>query len=641
MRQWLKRFRFATELRRSPCCIFGNRTSYRGSGSKGDAEPSIGLPVTLYLYDADGNLIKQLNPNGTEADTTIDAVDDQQTVTNKMTAGGQILSSYFYQSDLDGRKTSDTETRLNNDGSTYTTTNIAWQYDAISHLIQETYSDGVAADAYTDVYTYDLDGNRHSLTHTSGGVSQETDYSYNSDDVLQSENTFNPATGAQISSTTYGYDDNGSMISAATTTSSGTITDTYTYDARNRMISATVNGVTAICTYDDDGDRVSEAVSGTTTTYLNDANNPSGYVQVLEERRGSSLTTYVTGPRGVISQNANGIVTYLLMDGHGSTRLLTSASGQVVGEYDYDAFGNVLSLSSGSKAWANTLSTPYQFAGMRMDLVTGMDLTESRPYMPTDGRFPMADSYVAGPGDLDNANLYVYGGSDPIIITDPTGHAGLLDMIAVMGLIISVAALESTHFFSSESLQNTIGAAQQGSLMSANNSAIMTLQATDRALTNPDDATLLRVAHYFVSGYYDLESAEMDDSLRADLLSTASQVRANVEVMLAKMTQNGGNQYRYSGSLDADGKVYAGTTLINLGPSFFALAPKVQTSTLIHESSHAWLGTYDGDGSDNLPWHYVYGEDANGVPRYSNGRVLDRMDHADTFAAFCMQWYVP
>lgn len=43
--------------------------------------------------------------------------------------------------------------------------------------------------------------------------------------------------------------------------------------------------------YDHSGNRVSDTVnSGTPTTYLLDTNNPSGYVQVLEERQGSGLT---------------------------------------------------------------------------------------------------------------------------------------------------------------------------------------------------------------------------------------------------------------------------------------------------------------------------------------------------------------
>jgi len=41
---------------------------YAGFDARGDGEPGIGLPTTLYLYDADGNLVKQLNPNGTETD---------------------------------------------------------------------------------------------------------------------------------------------------------------------------------------------------------------------------------------------------------------------------------------------------------------------------------------------------------------------------------------------------------------------------------------------------------------------------------------------------------------------------------------------------------------------------------------------
>ena len=46
-----------------------------------------------------------------------------------------------------------------------------------------------------------------------------------------------------------------------------------------------VNNGTILITYDGDGNRVSKtiAATGTTTYYLLDDRNPSGYVQVLEE----------------------------------------------------------------------------------------------------------------------------------------------------------------------------------------------------------------------------------------------------------------------------------------------------------------------------------------------------------------------
>ena len=72
-----------------------------------------------------------------------------------------------------------------------------------------------------------------------------------------------------------GYDNNGN-----TTNSSG---NSYQYGVMNHVIN--VNNGTILITYDGDGNRVSKtiAATGTTTYYLLDDRNPSGYVQVLEE----------------------------------------------------------------------------------------------------------------------------------------------------------------------------------------------------------------------------------------------------------------------------------------------------------------------------------------------------------------------
>ena len=63
--------------------------------AKGDFGPS-GQPTTLYVYDLAGNLVRVLNPNGTETDYAIKPVADTQSTTNKFTSSGAILSSYAY-----------------------------------------------------------------------------------------------------------------------------------------------------------------------------------------------------------------------------------------------------------------------------------------------------------------------------------------------------------------------------------------------------------------------------------------------------------------------------------------------------------------------------------------------------------------
>ncbi len=71
-----------------------------------------------------------------------------------------------------------------------------------------------------------------------------------------------------------------------------TTTTGYTSDFENRMLS---HG-TVTMVYDGDGNRVSEAIGGTTTKYLVDSLNPTGLPQVIDETVSGAVTrTYAYG----------------------------------------------------------------------------------------------------------------------------------------------------------------------------------------------------------------------------------------------------------------------------------------------------------------------------------------------------------
>lgn len=55
----------------------------------------------------------------------------------------------------------------------------------------------------------------------------------------------------------------------------------------------------------------------------------------------------------------NGTAYYYQLNGHGDVVKLTDASGNVVAQYQYDAWGNIIS-QSGTMASAN----PYRYAGL-------------------------------------------------------------------------------------------------------------------------------------------------------------------------------------------------------------------------------------------------------------------------------------
>ncbi len=238
-------------------------------------------------------------------------------------------------------------------------------------------------------YSYDKTGNRLSRSSTVAGISAAS-YSYDNNDRLNG-NT---------------YDNNGNTFTANGVT--------YTYDFLNRLTSAT-GGIALV--YDGDGNRVQETAGGTTTQYLVDDNNPTGYPQVVEEISGGVVQRTYTYGHALISQTQlSGTPTtrYYGDDGLGSVRLLTDASGTKTDSYDYDAFGNVIASSG-------TTPNNYRFAGEQPDANLGLYYLRARYYNAGTGRFWNRDSAgvdLENPGEL---NRYVYTADNPVNAIDPTG----------------------------------------------------------------------------------------------------------------------------------------------------------------------------------------------------------------------------
>ncbi len=102
-------------------------------------------------------------------------------------------------------------------------------------------------------------------------------------------------------------------------------------------------------------------------------------------------------------------------DGLGSTSVVSSVYGEVLLEYDYDAFGNLWE-TSGSEY------NPMQFTGEYSDESTGLLYLRARYYDPGIGRFISPDSYTGELNDPLSQNLYVYCGNNPVAYVDPSGH---------------------------------------------------------------------------------------------------------------------------------------------------------------------------------------------------------------------------
>ena len=124
--------------------------------------------------------------------------------------------------------------------------------------------------------------------------------------------------------------------------------------------------------YNADGIRVQKIDdpdgAATTTTYLIDAYNHTGYAQALEES-GANLKTYTIGDDILTQAIDDGVGRHLLYDGHGSTRQLVSGSvgsTNIVDDFSYDGYGILLqneTISSQRPGHVSSQATSLLYAG--------------------------------------------------------------------------------------------------------------------------------------------------------------------------------------------------------------------------------------------------------------------------------------
>ena len=123
---------------------------------------------------------------------------------------------------------------------------------------------------------------------------------------------------------------------------------------------------------------------------------------------------YLYGPNDKVIEQisiSGGTVTYLQQDRAGSTRLITSSSGAVVGTKSYDAYGNVV-------ATTGTSTSPFGYAGEYTD-PSGLVYLRARYYDPATGQLITRDPLVD-----ETRTPYTYALDDPINRADPSGLVG-------------------------------------------------------------------------------------------------------------------------------------------------------------------------------------------------------------------------
>ncbi|MCL2503924.1 MAG: right-handed parallel beta-helix repeat-containing protein [Coriobacteriia bacterium] len=336
-------------------------------------------PVT-YSYDAVGRLTGRTMPDGSVTGITYDAAGCPESVTTTLPSN---VFSHSYTRDLAGRIKTENGARYGYDDTGRLTSwfdpsagaTTTYGYDAVSNLTTVTVGTTVAK-----AFSFDA-ANR---------IAPGSGYVYDAGNLVQTPDKV------------FGYDGLG-RLRIVKDKATGTVLETYTYDALNRRTSVTTTHTTYFHYDGASADVIAEtdAAGNITTSYVRDR---AGNLIAME--RGGERYWYHTNARGDVVA-------------------LTDGSGNTVNTYAYDPYGNPL-------ATTEAVANPYRYAGYRYDKATGLYCLHNRYYDPASYRFITRDLY---PGELDNPasmNPYVYCAGDPVNYVDPDGRASQKNIDWVM-----------------------------------------------------------------------------------------------------------------------------------------------------------------------------------------------------------------
>ena len=152
--------------------------------------------------------------------------------------------------------------------------------------------------------------------------------------------------------------------------------------------------------YDESGIRTKKTVNGVTTTFQLDGS------KIVSENRNGTVQSYFYDENGsVLGITYGGENYYFRKNFRNDVLAILNASGEVVVEYSYDPWGNILAVT-GSLASTLGADNPFRYRGYYYDTESCFYYLNSRYYDAKVCRFVNADCIIS-PG-LTGTNLFAY-----------------------------------------------------------------------------------------------------------------------------------------------------------------------------------------------------------------------------------------
>ena len=392
--------------------------------------PSVDEYSLQYAYDGLGqeeHVIQSGDSVPAEnARFTYDAAGELLTITRYASDhDSSLVATSAYAYDNGGRLSSLTHT---GPGSTNLGSYTYSEYDADNRIKSEQYVFGTQP-AELNTYAYDADGQLINATHSNQNT-EAYQYDGNGNRNLSTSGVGSGsyAIGVQNEltskgSTTFGYDNNGNLISADGTNSHQSLT----YDGINRLRLVTDTDVDgnqtsqSLYSYDVFDRRVAKAVD-TIDNQGQENTDATFYIYrgnillLTVDGNGNVTHRFLSGPlpNQVLADNQatpsdqTGSTHWLFADEQQSVRVVAQYNGTTTtaeNQITYDSFGNITA----------GITPAFGYAGMQYDSETGLYYDNARYYDPHVGHFITTDPANSGP------NPYEYADNSPTNETDPSG----------------------------------------------------------------------------------------------------------------------------------------------------------------------------------------------------------------------------
>jgi len=386
--------------------------------------------TVIYSYNADGNRATIQYPNSAYS-FTYNYTGRNQIWKLINNSGGATVATYAY--DPDGNL--GTRTPDNSTSSTYT-------YDALDRVTHVTHT--LVGTTRTFDYAYDSVSNRK-WTKRDGTNGDVFGYDLNDQSIATLLNVANPDTTA-VGPQKINYDANGNRTtfsaygptdtyttnnlnqytarnaSSATYDTKGNLTigvdgSSNTYDAQNRLLSATKSGTTSF-KYDGLNRQISRTVGSNPIVY----NIYDGWNLIGEYASGATSPTvaYLSGASGLVKNLTTN--RYYYQDASGSTSHYADSTGHLLEWYRYDLQGTPIFSGGGN---SSAFGVRHLFTGQQWYCELGLYDLRNRFYSPDIGRFVQADP-IGFKGDA--SNLYRYCGNNPLTKSDSSGFGGPIEV---------------------------------------------------------------------------------------------------------------------------------------------------------------------------------------------------------------------